>query len=179
MSKEDEVEKSQPKNEFIQVLPSRISIEGYVRLKLRCACCKQRFGSDPDAEYRKEDLKEILQSKPLCPNCAKHLKEWQKQREGLEGELAIEKSVSKAMQGNIDIYEEVNNALKEKLATAKQDAEKWKDLNELAEKRSADLFKRIWEAQKILTQWGGTRFAESLVEKLRTVLALPEEETEK
>lgn len=86
--------------------------------------------------------------------------------------------IQKLEADNQKLTDKINNmaidfgVLSRELATAK-------DFRDLAEKRSTDLFKRIWEAQKILTQWGGTRFAESLVEKLRTVLALPEEETEK
>lgn len=76
-------------NEFVLVLPSRFPIEGYVRLKVRCYCCRHLIREHDGAEYRKQDLPDLLKTKPLCPNCANHLKEWQKQREAIEKKLQL------------------------------------------------------------------------------------------
>lgn len=78
--------KNQAKN--IEILPSKMPIEGYVRAKFRCICCKKKFFLE--GELRKEDVDKLIKKdiKPLCRSCAiqnqKHIDKYNKLEGGLE-----------------------------------------------------------------------------------------------
>jgi hypothetical protein len=77
--------KNKAKN--VELLPSQMPIEGYVRLKMRCVCCRRLI--QMEGEVRKEDAEEIVKSdKPLCQNCGKYLKIiLEKQKTNAEAEI--------------------------------------------------------------------------------------------
>lgn len=64
-------------------LGSKMHIEGYSAVKLRCVCC--RAWHKPDGELRLEDIAELEKlDSPVCSHCSKFLKKWDKKLGRLE-----------------------------------------------------------------------------------------------